>query len=312
MKHENLSDEAFRASVVGASEVAALFGCSPWLTHFELWHRKVGNISVPEFNARGDDGAPVNSRIHWGVKLERLVIEEACERWGYVPLDTPKRLDNGKGLGGHPDQIVQCPIRGRGVLEVKTVDWIQRKKWGDEPPLHYLIQPQVYAGLAGTDWADVIVMVLGGKSDLERFQYDFRPVLYADIEARVSNFWQSIEDGKPPKPDYARDGDAIASVIGEPDDTLVDLRRNNRAGLLAADFLDAKARAKAADMEADAAKAELLEIIGTAGAAMLEGYRVGCNMTKGSSGTLVTPEMVGTHVGARKGWRRFDVREVAV
>jgi hypothetical protein len=34
-------------------------------------------------------------------------------------------------------------------------------------------------------------------------------------------------------------------------------------------------------------------------------------MTKGSAGTLITEAMVGTHVGARKGWRRFDVKEVA-
>ena len=30
-------DDAFRAEHVGASEVAALFDASPYLTHFELW-----------------------------------------------------------------------------------------------------------------------------------------------------------------------------------------------------------------------------------------------------------------------------------
>src|SRR3546814_11268395 len=64
----------------------------------------------------------------------------AAERYGYVPLDTPKRLENGKGLGGHPDAIVKCPRRGRGILEVKTADWLVAKGWGDEPPLNYLLQ----------------------------------------------------------------------------------------------------------------------------------------------------------------------------
>src|SRR3546814_6080662 len=72
----------------------------------------------------------------------------AAERYGYVPLDTPKRLENGKGLGGHPDAIVKCPRRGRGILEVKTADWLVAKGWGDEPPLTYLLQIVSYMGLA--------------------------------------------------------------------------------------------------------------------------------------------------------------------
>jgi predicted phage-related endonuclease len=304
----NLSDAAFRASVVGASEVPALFDASPWLTRFELYHRKAGNIAVPDFNSV-TDGSPENERVWWGVKLERVIVEAACERWGYVPTETPKHIDNGKGLGGHPDQVVICPERGRGILEVKTADWLVAKGWGDEPPLNYLLQAQVYAGLTGSSWADLIVLV--GGNDLRRFQYDFRPDLFAKIEARVEAFWADVEHGVAPKPDYARDGDTIQALIGEPGDTAIDLTRNNRAGLLAAEFLDAKARMKAAEAEADAAKAELLEIIGDNSIAKLEGYRVSCGMTKGSAGTLIKPEMVGTHVGARKGWRRFDVKEMA-
>jgi predicted phage-related endonuclease len=308
MLHENLTDAAFRASVVGASEVAALFDASPWLTKFELWHRKQGNIATPDFDVI-TDGVPENERIYWGVRLEAAIIEAAKERYGYVDRDQLPRLTNGKGLGGHPDRRVICPERGPGTLEVKMVDWLERKKWGDEPPLHYLLQSQSYQGLDHVQWGDVLVLVGGNK--LERFQYDFRPKVYADIEARVAEFWRTIEAGKPPKADYSRDGDTIAAVIGEPTDTLIDLSRHNRAGILACEFLDAKARAKAADLEAEATKAELLEIIGEAGAAKLEGYRIGCGMTKGSAGTLVTQEMVGTHVGARKGWRRFDVKEVS-
>lgn len=304
----NLSDAAFRASVVGASEVAALFDASPWLTRFELWHRKRGTIATPDFNAVGIDGKPADMRVFCGVMLERAVVDIACALWGYEKVETPKRLDNGAGLGGHPDQLVRCPERGIGVLEIKTADWLVAKQWGDEPPLNYQLQAQTYAGLAKVGWCEVVSLV--GGNDPRRFPMEFRPSVYASIEARVAEFWRSVEGGKAPKPDYARDGETIASAIGAPDDTLIDLRRNNRAALLAADFLEAKAREKAAARDADAAKAELLETIGTAGAAMLEGYRIGCGMTKGSAGTLITEEMVGTTIGARKGWRRFDVKEM--
>jgi len=304
----NLSDAAFRASVVGASEVAALFDASPWLTRFELWHRKQGTIATPDFNAVGMDGKPEDMRVFCGVMLERAVIEIACKIWGYERAHTPKRLDNGAGLGGHPDQLVLCPDRGLGVLEVKTADWLVAKGWGDEPPLNYQLQAQTYAGLAKVGWCDIITLV--GGNDPRRFQMEARPTVFAEIERRVAEFWQSVEAGKAPKPDYSRDGDTIAAVIGAPDDTLIDLRRNNRAGLLAADFLNAKARVKAAELEADTAKAELLEIIGTAGAAMLEGYRVGCGMTKGNAGTVVTEEHIGQIINKRAGYRRFDVKEI--
>jgi hypothetical protein len=157
-------------------EVAALFDVSPWLTRFELWHRKNGTIATPEFNARNVDGSPVNSRIHWGVKLENLIIQEACERWGYEPIETPSRVDNGAGLGGHPDRVVWCPDRkAKVVLEAKSVDWLQRKKWGDEPPTQYLLQPNTYAGLLKAEHFDVVTMVLGGNTDIERSQNLFGP-----------------------------------------------------------------------------------------------------------------------------------------
>jgi predicted phage-related endonuclease len=301
------SDAAFRASVVGASEVAALFGESPWLTHFELWHRKNGTIATPDFNAINASGLPEDMRIFCGVMLEKAVLEIAFKLWGYRPVDTPNRLDNGRGLGGHPDQIVICPQRGRGILEVKTADWMIAKDWGDEPPIHYQLQAQAYAGLAGVEWCDLITLV--GGNDPRRFQMQFRPVIYADMEARVAEFWRSVRTGKPPKPDYARDVDNIAAANGLGDGGHVDLRHWNRGTELAATFMEAKLREKIAKADADAAKAEMLERMGDATSAMLEGFRVGAPVVKASLGTLITHEMIGTHVGGRKAHRRFDVKE---
>lgn len=306
----NLSDAAFRARVVGAGEVAALFDMSPWLTRFELWQRKAGNIATPEFNARNPDGTPINSRIHWGVKLEKLIIEETCERWGYEVRETPDRLDNGNGLGGHPDKIVWCPERKcLVVLEVKTVDWLERKKWGDEPPAHYLIQPNTYAGLAKVQWADVIVMVLGGNTDLERHQNEFRPKLYAETERRVAEFWESVRSNKPPKPDYTRDGDALSELYGSPDETVIDLRRDNRMPELMQEYLDAKEAERATGCRVDAAKAEILEKLGTNSTALVEGYSCRVPVQGGSPGRLIKPEDVGTYLGARNPFRRFYVKE---
>lgn len=303
------SDAAFRASVVGASEVSALLDCNPWLTRFELYHRKAGTIATPEFNALAPDGTPENERIYCGVRLEPVILEMACERWGYTRLPTPKRLSNSAGLGGHPDAIVHCPSRGRGVLEIKTADWLVAKKWGDEPPAHYLIQTQAYQGLAKAAWGDVIVLV--GGNELRRYSLNFRPKLYAELERQVAEFWRDVRAGNAPRPDYTRDGATLIDVIGAPDESVADLRDDMGAEQDALDFLAGKALRDRGVAQMDAAKARLFERIGASGRALLPTHRIGCGQTKDSAGTFITADMVGTTVGGRKGYRRFDIREIA-
>lgn len=302
----NLTELAFRAQVVGASEVAALFDASPWLTRFELWHRKAGNIATPEFNAMSDDGVPENERIYWGVRLEAAIVEAAKERFGYTDRDQLERLTNGRGLGGHPDRRVICPTRGPGILEVKMVDWLERKKWGDEPPLHYLLQNQSYQGLDGVMWGDVIVLVGGNK--LERFQYDFRPKLFAEIEARVEAFWRDVEAGKAPPADYTRDGSVIAELYADAGDTLIDLRSDNLACIAAAEFLAADAEVKIAEKRRDAAKAELMEKLGEHGTGLCDGFTIKASRVAATPDREAKP---GEIIKGRKSYRRFSVKEQA-
>lgn len=301
------TDAIFRASHVGGSEVAALFNESAWLTEFELWHRKTGTIATPEFNAV-HDGTPDNERIYWGVKLEDAILEAAKERYGYIEADDPKpALSNGKGLGGHPDRLVTCPKRGLGVLEVKMADWLIRKGWGDEPPLQYLLQGNTYAGLAGVAWFDILVLVGGNK--LERFQYDFRPKLFAEVEKRVEAFWTSVHAGKPPKPDYTRDGSTIAELYADSNGGTIELKGDNLAHIAAAEFLIADAESKAAAKRREAAKAELMDKLGNNEVALLDGFVVKAGLVAAIPDREITPDMVGETITGRKAYRRFSVKE---
>jgi predicted phage-related endonuclease len=54
-------DHDFRSTHVGASECAALFDCSPYVTRFELWHRRKGNVASPDLSD--------NERAEWGLWL---------------------------------------------------------------------------------------------------------------------------------------------------------------------------------------------------------------------------------------------------
>lgn len=304
----NLSDAAFRARNVGAGEVAALFDISPWLTRFELWQRKAGNVATPEFNEMVN-GVPVDMRIWCGIQLERTVIDIACKLWGYERVETPARLDNGAGLGGHPDQLVRCPDRGIGVLEVKTADWLVAKNWGDEPPANYQLQANTYAGLAKVGWAEVVTLV--GGNDPRRFPLEFRPTLFAETERRVAEFWQSVRDGNAPKPDYTRDGGTLSELY-DPADTIIDLRLDNRMPELMQEYLAAKEAERAAGCLVDAAKAEILEKLGNNSAAMVEGYSCRVPVVAGSADRVITADMVGQTIKGRASHRRFYVKEKEV
>jgi predicted phage-related endonuclease len=301
----NISGEAkFRAAHVGASEVAALFDCSPYLTRFELWHRKKGTISTPDFNAI-HDGAPEDERIYWGVRLEAAIIEAAKERYGYIDRDQVDNLSNGAGLGGHPDRRVICPERGPGILEIKTADWLVRKSWGDEPPTHYLLQSQAYQGLDGVQWGDVLVLVGGNK--LERFSYSFRPKIFAEIERRVADFWQSVEANDPPPADYARDLETITDLYREGTEESVDLTGDNLAHEAAAAFLFAREARLDAEKREDAAKAELLDKLGAASTAVLNGFSVRASTVAAIPDRAAQP---GEIIKGRKAYRRLTVKEL--
>jgi predicted phage-related endonuclease len=255
-----------------------------------------------------DDGTPENERIYWGVRLEAAIIEAAKERYGYTDREQLDRLTNGKGLGGHPDRRVICPERGPGILEIKTADWLVRKGWGDEPPTHYLLQSQAYQGLDGVQWGDVLVLVGGNK--LERFSYDFRPKIYAEIERRVEAFWESVEANQPPPADYTRDLSTIAELHSEGTDDVVDLTGDNLAHEAAANFLFAKDERLAAQKREDAAKAELLDKLGCASTGHLNGFLVRATSVAPVPATEITADMVGQLTGGRKGYRRLTVKEM--
>lgn len=288
-------DHEFRSTHVGASEVAALFECSPYVTRFELWHRRKGNIASPDLSD--------NERAEWGLRLEPAIIAAAADRYGYQLEETPRRLSNGKGLGGHPDALASDE-RGPGIIEIKTADFLVFRSWGTEPPTHYLLQAMAYAGLADRKWCDIIVLVGGNR--LERFCYDFRPKIYAEIERRVVDFWQSIEANDPPPADYTRDLETITELYREGTEEVVDLTADNLAHEAAAAFLFAKEARLEAEKREDAAKAELLDKLGAASTAMLNGFTVRCTTVAAMPDRPAEP---GEIIKGRRAYRRLTVKE---
>lgn len=309
---------AMREKDVTSTEAAALFGCSPYCTEYELWHRKTGQI-VAEFET--------NERMVWGNRLESAIAYGIAEDYGLIvePFKVYARIPGlrmgssfdfkivGIVDGFSGDETYRDLFRehGPGIMEVKNVDGLQFKRgWiadGEdmEAPPHIEIQVQHQQEVADINWT-LIAPLVGGNTP--RPFHRLRNQQYGQmIREKIAAFWASVDAGKAPAPDYTQDGSTIAKLFANDNGETVDMSSNNRLAELVAEHSAASQDAKDAEKRKDAAKAEIMTIIGEASKVMLNGCYINASRTKDSPGTLITPDMVGTRVGGRKGYRQMRI-----
>lgn len=297
---ERTSEQAWleqRAKDVTSTEVSALFGLSPYMTEFELWHRKA-NAEIVRIQE--------NERMTWGKRLEAVIAQgvAADEGWNIQPANYYMRIPQ-LLMGSSFDYSL---VAG-GLIEVKNVDAVQfAQKWIDdgttlEAPEHIELQMQHQMEVADEPFCILIALVGGNRVRWVRRERDAE--IGATLRERVNAFWSSVAAGKAPSADYTRDADFVIKRLHanandgeviEADGELTDLIRQY-------EFVSREA----ASMEElkQATRADLLARIGTASKVKSDVGIISCGMTKPSQGTLVTQEMVGTYVGARQGYRNF-------
>lgn len=300
--HSSEAWHAARAQAVGGSEVAALFGVQPEyaLSHYALWHVKAGYVEAPPVK---------NERVDWGVRLEGVIAQGIADDKGWTIQRGGHVIDpTTPGMACTLDFIVHKPDRpDAGAFEIKNVDAIEHKRmWtGGEPPLHILLQHQHQLGCTGYRWGAVGGLVGGNKG--RTYPYEAKPKLIADIRARVTAFWQSIADGKPPPVDGS-DGAAavLRALYPEVYDELVDLRQDNELPGICAGYLQAVADRKAADKAEADWKARLVEKAGSHGRIQAAGFWINVAVTPEKASRIAEP---GEVISGRKETRRYTVRE---
>jgi predicted phage-related endonuclease len=259
-----------RSRHVGGSEVAALFGEHPHLTEFELWHRKKGNLPEPDLSD--------NERVFWGSVLEPAIANGVARKtgWGVFKVEEYYSALPDLGLGGSLDYMISAPGRGPGVLEVKNVDWLVAKNWeGGQPPLSFMLQIQSYLALTGWTWGCMAPLV--GGNELRLFEYERRPTTIKIICSKVANFWSSIAENSPPKPDFGYDLDAIMKLRTVEPGKIIDLTSNSRLHSLIAEYQEYSDRKRESERTIKADKAEICTIIGDADVAICGDYTVRAN-----------------------------------
>lgn len=309
---------AMRENDLTSTECAALFGCSPYATEYELWHRKTGQLVV-DFET--------NERMKWGNRLEAAIAYGIAEDFGLIvePFKAYMRVPELRMGSSFDFKIVGIAEdftgdetyrdlfrdNGPGIMEVKNVDGLQFKRgWiadGDdmEAPPHIELQVQHQQEVADLEWT-LIAPLVGGNTP--RPFHRLRNREYgALIREKIAAFWASVDEGKAPDPDFTKDGGTIAKLLANDNGQTVDMSDNNRLAELVAEHASASADLKAAETRKDAAKAEILTIIGSNAKVLLNGCYINAGTTKDSAGTLIEPHMVGTRIGGRKGYRQMRI-----
>jgi putative phage-type endonuclease len=312
---------SLRAQDLTSTDIAALFGMSPYATAVDVWHAKRDGIV---------ETLEDNERMRWGRRLESVVAEGIAEDqgWSVRPFKEYGRLPEHR-LGASFDYRVTTHkvqfMQGDGsfvdgtidgpddfVLEIKTVDALAfRSGWTVEPdfieaPAHIELQIQHQLLVSGLRIGYIGALVGGNTVRLIRREADND--VHAAILQRAAEFWQSVTTGTPPPITTADEARAyVKRQTNVEPGRLFDARGNRAVEELLRDYRLARATAQAATDEADVVKARLLEVIGEAERVMFDGGTISCGYTAGSAGTTITADMIGTTVGARAGFRNFRV-----
>ena len=251
-----------RANDITSTEIAALFDCSPFeeMTRFGLWHRKRNKevVSIDQ-----------NERMKWGTRLESAIANGVAEDLGY----TAKRIDYYQRIpelriGSSFDYMLMSGDQELSLLECKNVDWRRFKDgWiildddDIEAPPHIELQVQHQLLVSGMEKA--VIGVLVGGNAAKPIHRVAMPYVQEQIIRRVAGFWESIERGIEPTPDFTKDADLISRLnqYAEPGKVL-QVGDSAEYAELANEYNAAMAMSKHAEMKKKEIKAKLFTLAG--------------------------------------------------
>jgi len=298
MKRETIAFEteaewlAMRRQDVTSTEAAALFASSPYVTEFEMFHRKTGTLPGDSFEA--------NERMIWGNRLEAAIAAGIAEDYGLIvePFKVYVRIPElrmgssfdfkivGMVDGFEGDQSARDMFRahGAGIMEVKNVDGLQFKRgWIEEgetieAPVHIEFQVQHQLEVADLNWA-LIAPLVGGNTPKVVIRERDRDVGAAIME-RVTTFWKRVITNTPPEPDYLNDAETIGKLYVDNDGSAIDLSDNATLIARCIEYKQAAKEAKDADDRKKAARAEILTIIKAAKSITTQGFKLSAGTNK--------------------------------
>jgi putative phage-type endonuclease len=277
-----------RKENLNSTEVPALYGISPYKTHFEMWHMKKGNL-VDLFKE--------TNRTRNGQRFQQVIAEAIVEQYypggELIPFDEYVTIE-GLRLGSSFDYVVFHNGTKR-ILEIKKVDRLEyKRKWtNEEGPPHIEMQLQHQMGVANI--ADGTIGVMVGD-DFKIVERKLQEPIFADILDKAAKFWKSIDDNTPPDETWPDDASIVAKLYSFAEADKVITSTEDIDNAVAAYKLYSEQIAALEGMRA-VEKAKILKAIGDAEKVIGNTYKI--------SAGLIGPVEVKAHT--KKQYRNFKI-----
>lgn len=251
-------DEAQRRDYLGATDVAAILGLSPYRAPIDIWRAKKGL----------DDGQEQTERMRLGQLLEQAIADAYSESTGRALRRTGiVRHKEFPFLAGHPDRLV---VGERGVFEAKAAASARGYSENDVPP-HVRVQAVWYCGLTEREWCDVALLAGMG---LRVVRIDYDEGLYRDMVQAAVEWWQRhIVGDIEPEPDGS-EGYRRHLAEKYPRDLGLELVATPEQQLLADELRDALAAERAAKERKQGLQNRIAAAMGDASSLIGDGWRV--------------------------------------
>ncbi len=132
---------------VGGSDVATIFGLSPWTTPLELWMIKKGKMKPPV-----KDNA---SQLEMGHLLEPIAAHFYAQKTGNIVTDDTfmyQHADFPYALADFDRRFVRKSDGKPGILECKSCSYHKADSWANGAyPVYYELQLRYYLAVADVD-----------------------------------------------------------------------------------------------------------------------------------------------------------------
>lgn len=188
--------EARRQSI-GASEVAAILGLSPWQTPLDVYRAKMG---VP--NEIPEDLA------YFGHALEPVITQWIRDKHrdevGLVSDGFAARSDEYPWLTASPDRIAYELVDGGRSpyipVELKTSSAYSKESWSSGVPLYYQTQVQAQVAVLDAPYGWLAVLHGGNSPELFRVERD-QAFIEDHLIPKTKAFWENhVLAQVPPEP----------------------------------------------------------------------------------------------------------------
>lgn len=269
-----------RKSYITSTESASLFGLqmTSLPTAFELWHIKRGLI---------DHAIDVNERMIWGRRLEQVIAQGIADDNGFklLPMKVFAHDDDDK-IGSSFDNVIECPVRGHCLLEIKTVAYRdykekfieddERDPEGNpmfiEAPAYYEVQVQHELEVLGKyQWCCLAIFIMDTR-EIKLLWREKDADFGRSIREKVKQFWASTE---PPAPDMVADSDLLARMHrANSSDSVMDATENPDFNIWALSYLQEGEKEKAAKEEKQKLRSQMILAMGQNNAAWCDAARV--------------------------------------